>query len=506
MRGTVGLSKKISFLSYFGKRGKIIILSLLIVSLITLITMTFNAYKDNERIIYLKDVILVLLLVTALAFIQFYFFQNIIKPIKSLYNNLTRINSPETGEISSQEGASAEEIDILVEKINSALSNFDETKSRLVCDKKELETALSLMKYERKKLQTVLDCLPEALIVTNASGNILYINNYAENLFHITRKESSGKDIVNILRDFKSVLEFVEQNKEAERRRIKHDVILSSNGIKSERVFKTVYEIVRNENGRLLGKALILIDNTQQAMADKLRSDFVSSVSHELRTPLTSIKAKSEMMLDGEVEDKDMRIEFLNSIIEEVDRLGDLISNLLNISKIEVGSAVIEKTQVKLKKVLEDAYLMIEPQAAKKGIKLFKNIPEKLSSSVELDKRMIQMAINNIAGNAIKYTENGGSIFIEGEENESNVVINIRDTGIGIAEEDVPHIFDKFYRSNRKEVRACTGHGLGLSVVKQIVYLHGGEITFESKIGEGSCFKITLPKIRGESLIQRAQL
>ncbi|RMF95727.1 MAG: PAS domain-containing protein [Candidatus Schekmanbacteria bacterium] len=498
--------KEIPLFSYMGKRGKIIILSLLVITLITLIVMTFNAYKDNERIVYLKDIVLVLLLVSALSFIQYYFFQNIIKPIKNLHNNLKKVNSFENRVTSTANTSSGEEIDILVERINEALSTFNETKTKLVGDKKELETALTLMKYERKKLQSVLDCLPEALIVTNLSGNILYINSYAESLFRISRKDNCGKNIVDVLEKYDGVVNFLKEKRNSEKREIKYDIFLSDNGLKNERVFKAVYETVRNDNNKALGKALILIDNTQQAMADQMRNDFVSSVSHELRTPLTSIKAKAEMILDDEVEDKDMRIEFLNSIIDEVDRLGDLINNLLNISKIEVGSTVIEKSQVKLKKLLEDAYLMIEPQAAKKGIKLYKDIPEKLSASVELDKRLIQMAINNIAGNAIKYTQRGGSIFIEGEENENNVVITIRDTGIGIAEEDLPHIFEKFYRSNRKEVRACTGHGLGLSVVKQIVYLHGGEIFVESKIGEGSSFKITLPKVRGESFIKRKKI
>ena len=485
-----------SFLSYFGKRTKYIILALIIISILTLAFMTFNAYKNNKRVEYLKDVILVLLLVSALGFVQYYFLKNMVKPMQNLHQNLEEFVKTDTTTRDTGNGKGGKEIDDLIEHINSTIVSFDDAKKRLIADKTELELSLNMIAYERKRLQSVLDCLPEALIMTGSSGEILLINNIAETVFKLSKKEALGKNLESLIKD-SNLKKFLKKNEFSENRILIQEMEVESNGDGTKKTFKVIYDLVKNENGKVLGNALIFADNSQQKMADQMRNDFVSSVSHELRTPLTAIKSKAEMLLDGEIKERDTQIEFYNGIIEEVDRLSSLIENLLNISKIELGSALTNKSSVRIKKLLEDSFTMIEPIAIKKGITLRKNIPDRLSASIELDKQMIQMAINNLVGNAIKYTPEGGTIHLEGEEKEKEVIIHVKDTGIGIPEEDQPHIFEKFYRTNQKEVREKPGNGLGLSVVKQIVMLHGGEIKLESKLGEGTHFILALPKERG---------
>ena len=487
-----------SFFSCFGKKSKYIILALIIISILTLAFMTFNAYKNNKRVEYLKDVILVLLLVSALGFVQYYFLKNMVKPMQNLHQNLEEFAKTDTDSATRNtgNGKGKKEIDDLIEHINSTIVSFDDAKKRLIEDKAELELSLNMIAYERKRLQSVLDCLPEALIMTGSSGEILLINNIAETVFKLSKKEALGKNLESLIKD-NNLKKFLKKNEFSENRILIQEMEVESNGDGTKKTFKVIYDLVKNENGKVLGNALIFADNSQQKMADQMRNDFVSSVSHELRTPLTAIKSKAEMLLDGEVKERDTQIEFYNGIIEEVDRLSSLIENLLNISKIELGSALTNKSSVRIKKLLEDSFTMIEPIAIKKGITLRKNIPDRLLASMELDKQMIQMAINNLVGNAIKYTPEGGTIHLEGEEKEKEVIIHVKDTGIGIPEEDQPHIFEKFYRTNQKEVREKPGNGLGLSVVKQIIMLHGGEIKLESKLGEGTHFIIALPKERG---------
>ncbi|OGL43252.1 MAG: hypothetical protein A2149_06640 [Candidatus Schekmanbacteria bacterium RBG_16_38_11] len=489
---------KFSFLSYFGKNSKYIVLALIIISILTLIFMTFNAYKDNKKIVYLKDIILTLLLVSALGFVQYYFLRNMVKPMQNLHQNLEEFvkTDKDLSNKDKENERENREIGKLIENINSTIISFDHAKKELLEDKTELELSFKMISYERKRLQSVLDCLPEALVVTGPSGEILFANNVAETIFKFSKKDVLGKTLKGLIND-SNLKGFVEKNELAENRVLVQEMEIGNNGEGIRKSFKVIYDLVKSENEKVLGNALILIDNSHQKMAEQMRNDFVSSVSHELRTPLTSIKSKVEMLLDEEVNDKDTQIEFYNGIIEEVDRLSNLIENLLNISKIELGSASVNKSSVRIKKLLEDSFLMIEPLANKKGVTLHKDIPDRLSASVELDKQMIQMAINNLVGNAIKYTPKGGEIYLEGEEKEKEVIIHVKDTGIGIPEEDQPHVFEKFFRSNQKEVRENPGNGLGLSVVKQIVMLHGGEIKLESKVGQGTHFTLTLPKERG---------
>jgi len=503
----LSLISKFAFLSYFGKKSKYIILALIIISILTFILITFKDYKDNTKNLYLKDIILLFLLVFSWGFVQYYFLQNRIDAMKNLYQNLQKFEQKQEGSdiggrALSNNAKDKKGFDELIENINSSIISFSQMRKRLLEEKAELELALNLMRYEGKRLQLVLDCLPEGLVVTGSSGEVLLVNTAAEAIFKFSRKDVLGKILKDLIGD-SSLKEFLEKNKCAESRISAQQMEIGSNGEDTKKSFKVVYDLVKNDNGKVLGNALILLDNSQQKIADQLRNDFVSSVSHELRTPLASIKSKIEMILDEEVKDKDTQIEFYNGIIEEVDRLSNLIENLLNISKIELGGAVVNKSAVRIKKLLEDVFAMIEPQADKKGVTLYKNIPERLSACIEVDKQMIQMAISNLVGNAIKYTPKGGAIYLEGEEREKEVIIHIRDTGIGIPEEDQPHIFEKFFRSNQKEVRENQGSGLGLSVVQQIVMLHGGEIKLQSKLGEGTHFTLILPKERG-SIIEDA--
>ena len=225
-----------------------------------------------------------------------------------------------------------------------------------------------------------------------------------------------------------------------------------------------------------------------------MTGEFVSSVTHELRTPLTSIKSYVEMLMDQEVDDPQTKIEFYNTINEEADRLAHLIDNLLNLSKMEVGSLVVSKTPVKIKRLIKESLEAVESQAKSRGIEIDLVLPDKMSPAL-VDKTMLGVIFSNLFGNALKYTESGGRIRVITEETKNDIVVHIEDTGIGIPEEDLPNIFKKFYRAgNTEEMKVVKGSGLGLALVRQIVELHGGNITATSQVGKGSHFILTFPK------------
>jgi len=214
-------------------------------------------------------------------------------------------------------------------------------------------------------------------------------------------------------------------------------------------------------------------------------------VSHELKTPINTIKGYTEMLVKGEVSNRETLLEFYNTVNEEADRLASLINNLLNLSKIEMGSLALSKSMTRTKEFLENIFKMAASQD-KKNIHYELILSEKIPP-LNIDKELMKTVLINLIGNAAKYTPEGGRITLRAEESGDKFMMHVIDTGIGISEEDMPHVFEKFYRSSDEQVRKKTGHGLGLAIANQIVDLHNGEIKVISKKGDGSQFSIVLP-------------
>ena len=205
------------------------------------------------------------------------------------------------------------------------------------------------------------------------------------------------------------------------------------------------------------------------------------------------------MLMEGKVENKEMQKEFYNTISEETGRLSRLIRNLLNISKIETGSLTINKGLVKTSWLLEDCVSAIEPFALSKNITIEKILPDKFPSIVG-DKELLKVAIDNLLINAVNYTPEGGTITFSINDRNNIVICEVADTGYGIADKDISHIFDKFYRSADPNIIERPGTGLGLSTTSEIIKLHGGKIEVQSESGKGTCFTIILPKEENTAL------
>ncbi|MFH1238933.1 MAG: ATP-binding protein [bacterium] len=231
------------------------------------------------------------------------------------------------------------------------------------------------------------------------------------------------------------------------------------------------------------------------------KSEFVSIVSHELRAPLTSINGFVNVMLDGETgEINDNQKEFLGIIDQNTQRLTTLINDLLNLSRIETGKfREIKTSPLELDKLVKETAASFKSETEKKGLTLKVNLPQEPLVLVKADRNQIIQVLTNLLSNAVKYTDKGGEISIEVSRVPGYLQTMISDTGLGISKENLSHMFEKFYRTDNPKVRALTGTGLGLTITKSIVEIHGGNIWVESELGQGSRFYFTLPVIKEDN-------
>lgn len=227
--------------------------------------------------------------------------------------------------------------------------------------------------------------------------------------------------------------------------------------------------------------------------ADSHRKDFIAYVSHELKTPLSTIKLLSETMLHDENMDVDISKEFMKDISSESDRLTSIVNDLLTLMELEISEMKIDFERANLKTIAEKIHSNMSHLATEKDIDFRLTVNEELEFKFDPDR--IKQTLINIVSNAIKYTEKGGTVELKLYSEYDSVVMEISDNGIGIPEESIPHIFDRFYRVDKARARATGGSGLGLSIASQIVTLHGGTIEVESKIGVGTKIKIRIPYV-----------
>jgi two-component system phosphate regulon sensor histidine kinase PhoR len=241
------------------------------------------------------------------------------------------------------------------------------------------------------------------------------------------------------------------------------------------------------------GKMICVRNVTSEKQAERTKHEFVAHLAHELKTPLTTINSYNEMLMDGEIDDIETQKQFYNTINEETDRLASLIESLFTMSKIEMGGLTIEKGLVKTDRLVTDCITAIEAPARKKRITINKNFPDKWPTLLG-DKGLLKVALINVLGNAVKYSPEDRALTLSLSEEDRTVIFDIVDEGYGISQEDLPHIFEKFYRSADSHIKEQTGGGLGLAMTSEVVRLHGGCINVESVVGEGTHFSITLPR------------
>lgn len=354
------------------------------------------------------------------------------------------------------------------------------------------------LKAEKELLSVTFSSMSDGVIVVDADKKVILLNNVAETLTGNKLEDVKGKDVDEIFIFLDEVSREPVANSFDEilasgniHNTIKHEILVAAD--KSERPVSIAAAPICNNSKQVSGVVILLHDCSQEREIDRMKTDFISSVSHELRTPLTSIKAYTETILRDPGMPDEQKREFLVTIDKESNRLAELVNGLLEISRLDAGHIEVIKKNIDVAEVVEQIILSLKCAAESKNIVLEKNIRESIPKLWGHESR-IRSLISNLINNAIKFTPDGGKVRIGIDQNDDNMEISVSDTGIGIPEDEIPHIFERFYRVHQPG-KQIPGTGLGLAIVKEIAALHGGKADVTSEIGKGTTFRITLPLI-----------
>ena len=339
----------------------------------------------------------------------------------------------------------------------------------------------------RSRLEAVFLSMIEGVMVVDEKGQVLLVNKALCEFFCI-KDGFTGKKPLEVVRSVELqglVDRALERTENVERYELNLPV-------PEEKILHIHATPVTREN-KTEGAVLVFHDITELRRLERMRRDFVSNVSHELRTPLTSIKGYSETLLDGALEDTENARDFIQIINNESERLSHMVNDILDLSRIESEDVAYEIKAVNLLEVSARVIHGLKQKAECKEIYVSNNIKQNIPK-VKADENLIAQVFVNLIDNAIKYTLLGGKVIIDAVEDENDVMVSISDTGIGIPDEDIARVFERFYRVDKARSRKFGGTGLGLAIVKHIIQRHEGIVSVSSRINEGTVFTFTLPK------------
>jgi two-component system phosphate regulon sensor histidine kinase PhoR len=365
-----------------------------------------------------------------------------------------------------------------------------------------IEVQLRTIQRQLNEQDAVLQSMMEGVLAVDNDERLLRLNAAAARLLRVDGDRVQGRPIQEVIRNVE-LQRFIARLL-ASRAPQEGEVILrdepqsagrpnSGALVAGERFMQAHGTVLRDEQGRGIGALVVLNDVTRLRRLETVRREFVANVSHELKTPITSIKGFVETLLDGAWQNPDDARRFLEIVAKQSERLNAIIEDLLVLSSLEQettdGRAVLGDGGVC--EVLQAAVQVCAVKAAEKGVAIAIDCPAGLRAPMNAP--LIEQAVVNLIDNAVKYSESGQSIDISARTTPDGLVIRVRDHGAGIAPEHVPRLFERFYRVDRGRSRQQGGTGLGLAIVKHIAKAHGGTVTVESKVGEGSTFEVTLP-------------
>lgn len=348
---------------------------------------------------------------------------------------------------------------------------------------RNLKRLISDLSAERNKLAAVLSAMADGVIMLNREGRIVMTNPAAERLFSLKQGEVIGRTLMEAIRDHEvndlyrsSIADGKEHAAQIE------DAV-------SKRLLRVIATPFPDENGQE-GVLLVFQDLTEVRRLQTVRQTFIGNISHELRTPLAGIKAAVETLKEGAMDDPKAARDFLDRIEGEADRMAQMVRELTELSRIESGEMQLRMAPVRIADLVGDAVERLKPQAERKGVTLETTLPPDLPPArAEADR--IRQVLMNLLHNAVKFTPPGGRVRISAAAEEDRMVVSVADTGVGISPDDLPRVFERFYKADKS--RSTEGTGLGLAIAKHIVQAHGGRIWAESERGKGSVFTFTIP-------------
>ncbi len=344
------------------------------------------------------------------------------------------------------------------------------------------------LEQETKRLTSILAYMTDGVLATNRRGQITMINDMAKKQLGVQKEDVLNKSILELLKieDDYELRDLITQIPE---------LMIDSQDVNGEYLSLRVrFALVRRESGFISGLVAVLHDTTEQEKEERERRLFVSNVSHELRTPLTSVKSYLEALDEGALYDP-VAPDFIKVSLDETNRMMRMVTDLLHLSRIDNASTQLDVELINFTAFITfilNRFDKMRSQDDEKKYELVRDYPIN-SVWIEIDTDKMTQVIDNILNNAIKYSPDGGKITVSMKTTDDQMILSIKDQGLGIPKQDLPKIFDRFYRVDRARSRAQGGTGLGLAIAKEIIKQHNGFIWAKSEYGKGSTFTIVLP-------------
>lgn len=353
---------------------------------------------------------------------------------------------------------------------------------------RNLQEMIVMREIEQERLKTLIENMGSALIMIGREGDISIVNKVFLDLFEKDAETVSAQlfrdlGLPNELEEF---VDYVFMTEESYRKQIQLSFDHQTHHVE-------VYGApVIGEHGHWLGVVIVMHDITELKKLEQVRKDFVANVSHELRTPITSIKGFSETLLDGAYKEEDTLLAFLEIMNKESNRIQMLVNELLELSKLEKHGFQLDVLPTKLNDLVKQAGELSSQKLEEKRMKL--HIEASTEVIVLGDANRLMQVIVNLLFNAINYSPEGTTVTLALSETDKYGVLEVRDEGIGLAKEEIPRVFERFYRVDRARSRNSGGTGLGLAIVKHLIEIHHGKIQVESEVGVGTTMRVLLPK------------
>ena len=344
------------------------------------------------------------------------------------------------------------------------------------------------LEQESKRLHSILSYMTDGVLATNRRGQITMINDMAKRQLGVESDEALNQNILELLKieDEYELRDLITQSPE---------LMIYSQNVNGEYISLRVrFALIRRESGFISGLVAVLHDTTEQEKEERERRLFVSNVSHELRTPLTSVKSYLEALDEGALSEP-VAPDFIKVSLDETNRMMRMVTDLLHLSRIDNATSHLDVELINFTAFITfilNRFDKIRAQDEEKKYEIVRDYPI-TSVWIEIDTDKMTQVIDNILNNAIKYSPDGGKITVSMKTTDDQMILSISDQGLGIPKEDLPKIFDRFYRVDKARSRAQGGTGLGLAIAKEIIKQHNGFIWAKSEYGKGSTFTIVLP-------------
>ncbi len=369
-----------------------------------------------------------------------------------------------------------------------SLSEFSKLAEALEEMGRQLDEKIQTIDQQKNQQQAVLHSMAEGVLAFDQNQNLISINNAAVSLLGIDKKTVKGKRLNEFILDKqlqKTILKTF-----SSKDLVEDELILNNHGDHFVQVHGTQ---LNSPDGKIYGVLVVLNDVTRLRRLEQVRRDFVANVSHEIRTPLTSIKGFVEALNDGAIKDKKTAKRFVDIILRQTNRLNLIIGDLLDLATLEENEerSEIQFEEANLFDLIKDALHICKPHAKEKKIKIDVNCPGEISCFMNTS--LIEQALVNLIENAIKYSPAGTNINVNYSKDNRYHIIEVKDQGIGISQDHINRIFERFYRVDKARSRKMGGTGLGLAIVKHIAKVHGGEVTVDSEENKGTSFYFHLP-------------